>query len=72
LSGNPVKRALPAALVPTSVSDLDADFGIIDRRTGGIIDREIDGAGADSGVDDGDSFRIDRCCVLRSQGWHRK
>ena len=40
--------------VHESVGDVDFDFGGVDRRTGSVGDDEVNRAGADSAVDDGD------------------
>jgi len=50
------------------VGDMDADPGVVDRRTRCVGDGEIGGAGADSAVDDGDSVRIRRG-ILGLKGW---
>jgi hypothetical protein len=44
--------------VHESVSDVDADVGGVDWRTGGIGNNEIGSAGAEAGVDYGNGFRI--------------
>lgn len=36
-----------------AVGNVDFDLGVVDGRAGGIVDREIGGAGADGAVDDG-------------------
>ena len=46
--------------VHESVGDMDADVGGIDRHAGVVGDGEIGGAGAQTGVDDGDGFRVQR------------
>ena len=45
--------------VHETVCDVDADFCVVDRRTGGILDGEVGGAGAEASVDDGNSLWID-------------
>src|SRR6202041_1417636 len=46
--------------VHESVGNADADVGGIDRHAGVVGDGEIGGAGAKTGVDDGDGFRVHR------------
>jgi len=44
--------------VQPAIGDVETDLGVVDGRTAGVVDGEVGGAGAESGVDLGDGFGV--------------